>query len=113
VAALSRGIRIDSQTNYTNSSSQACIWRSIGGGTLNGWGRTGTANDAYATSYLLGGTGTYVYRFHGCAMAAMDFGGHTRNNSGAPLMDLCIASGCPYTFYTYYGKMTMVMNQCD
>lgn len=112
VAALSRGIRLDPQANYYRRSSQCCIWRAIGGGTLNGWSRTGTGNDAYATSFLLGAS-TSDYYFWGGAMATIDFAGHTRNNGGAPLQDIIVASGCPYTWYAYHGKMTLLMNTSD
>jgi hypothetical protein len=112
IAALSRGVRHDPQANYYFRTSQVCVWRGVGGGILNGWGRTGTSNDNLATSYLLGQSSS-VYRFFGGAMSAIDFGGHTRNNQGAPLMDIIVAAGCPYNWYAYYGKLALLMNNCD
>jgi hypothetical protein len=112
IAALSRGVRIDPQANQNLRSSQVCIWRAVGAGTLNGWGRVATTNDAYATSYQLG-ENTYSRYFYGGAFAPIDFAGHTRGNGGAPLQDIVAASGCPYNWLGFFGKMTLIMNSSD
>ncbi len=112
VAALSRGIRIDPSHSDGWVSSQVCLWRGVGGGMIYGFSRNGTANDTYATSIFPAGTGA-DWDFHGAAFSAIDFAGHTRNNAGAPLMDIIVAAADPWTWDIYYGKMTLLMNNCD
>ncbi len=113
VAALARCIRLDPPASYSWRSSHVLLWRGVGGaGMLNGWSRNGTTNDNYATSVFPQSTGA-DWDFYGGAFAAIDFAGHTRNNAGAPLMDIILSAGCPYAWYTYYGKMTVLMNNSD
>ncbi|MHC5037502.1 MAG: hypothetical protein ACYTHM_09330, partial [Planctomycetota bacterium] len=47
------------------------------------------------------------------AVAVIDFGGHTRGTSGAPLPDLIAANGCEGAGRAHFGKLVVFENRCD